>query len=172
MVLLSPNSYAKIYKTVDEDGTVVFTDVPPKDHGEAVELSQGNRYQTTAAPISAAAASEPYVRPRDEEDVVEETRQYDDISITSPIHNAAVRDNAGNVNITYSLAPQLDTEHGHQVELVLDGAVTEGFNLTNLDRGTHTAIVRVTDAAGGIVSQSAPVSFHLLRHSALRRRAN
>ncbi len=62
-----------------------------------------------------------------------------------------IRDNAGNVQIEAAITPPLRSDH--RLLLVLDGTPTEVeavngvFELSNVDRGTHTAGARAVDRA-------------------------
>ncbi len=168
------DALAAIYKTVDEDGNVVFTDVPPaKGDGAAVDLSAGNRYAPApvTTPLPAPAAAQ-------EEEEEQEITSYERIGILAPANDEAIRDNAGNLSVRYALSPSLDTKHGHSLRLLLDGVPQAGeageatFSFTNLDRGTHTLTLQVVNASGQVLNESAPVSFHMLRFSALQRSAN
>jgi hypothetical protein len=55
------------------------------------------------------------------------------------------------------------------MRLFLDGSVVqEGaqttFNLANVDRGTHTVKLDITDDKGDVLIGSKPSTFHLLRY--------
>lgn len=179
--LLAPPADAatRIYRTVDEDGNVVFTDVPPRpgEPGEAVELGQSS----TFSPPPAAQAPQPSERTmrleewlgEDGEESAEDAAvsSYSSLNIVTPADDAGLRDNAGNVTVTAEVSP--DLQPGHVLELYLDGQLVQStrsgsvFQLSNVDRGTHTIEVRVADAAGNPLIRSEPRTFHLQRRSVL-----
>jgi len=175
---------SRIYRTVDENGNVVFTDVPPRPEqpGEAVELETGNTF--TPPPRATPEAGETSVRLEDwldgdestaagDPQSVEEDQQtvdYQSLQIASPAHDATVRENAGNVTIAAEIQPSLAT--GHVMQVFLDGELrqqghTTTFQLVNLDRGTHNVQVRVVDQTGSPRISSEPSVFHLQRRSVI-----
>ena len=166
----APGAHTAIYKTTDADGNVVFTDVPPKDDAESLELIQGNSYRPeTPAPAS--------VVPVGAEDTAEDAEDmpaasYDKITITSPANDEAVRENTGNIAVNVSLNPALDTSSGHRVQVLVDGqvageAASATVSLQNIDRGTHSLIAQVIDANNSVLASSDAVVVHLQRYSIL-----
>jgi hypothetical protein len=161
--------YAQIYKTVDEDGNVVFTDVPPNRDTGAVQLDEYSTYE----PAAAAPAAQTSGRSAGiEEGETEPEPSYEMISILTPRNDEPIRENSGMVSISVSTVPQLDTSAGHRVQILLNGTVmAEGgmqdFVLENVDRGSHQLTAQITNANGDILVQSAPLTFHLQRYSAL-----
>jgi hypothetical protein len=156
----------QIYKTVDEDGNVVFTDIPPKDDevGEQIVVEQPNSFSVGEG---AGEASQWIVEPEAAEADAEEPRErYLSLAIVSPADDEAVRENAGNVTILTEPTPHLKV--GHRMRLIMDGQpVQEGrqaqFKLENVDRGTHTIVTEILDEQGRVLIRSAPSSFHMLR---------
>src|SRR5690606_22069915 len=86
----------RIYRTVDEDGNVVFTDVPPKSEqpGQSVDLNESNTF--TAPERAGTGRSVESWLGGAEEDQEQEPADtgYRSLSITSPPPNAPLRDNA------------------------------------------------------------------------------
>jgi hypothetical protein len=163
----------KIYRTVDEDGNVVFTDVPPKsgEQGEAVDLNQSNTFtppqrQDTGRSLGSWRGEGEAAGDGEEPGGA----RYRAVSVASPANDADIRDNAGNVTIGAAIDPELHS--GHAVQLYLDGELQQSaqgtsFRLTNIDRGTHSVELRIVDQAGNTVAASAPSTFHLQRRSVL-----
>lgn len=174
---------SRIYKTVDENGNVVFTDQPPRpgETGESVELTTGNTF--TPPPRPAQTGSDGSVSLEDWLEGGEGAREdgeseegggsvtsYQSLAITSPANDAAVRENAGNVTISAAIQPSLAV--GHIMQVYLDGQLrqqgfTTSFQLVNLDRGTHNVQVRVVDQSGNTLIASEPSVFHLQRRSVI-----
>ena len=166
LLLPSTATAAQIYKHTDENGKVVFTDVPPRDGESAekveVEVTAPNSFETPEAIRVDPNAW--IVDPEAESEVAAFNYQYS--RITSPADDESVRENAGNVTLTAEIVPNLRT--GDQLHLVIDSTVqqvtrTPHFNLTNVDRGTHVARVDVVDAAGKVLLSGQPSTFHLQR---------
>lgn len=149
-------SMAEVYRSVDEHGNAVFTDKPSPD----AELMKLDELQTIKPPpvedfeyTPAKARPEP---------------KYKEITITSPQHDVAIRDNGGNVSVNIATQPGIGG--GDMIVLYLDGkeimlgrATTKAFN--GLDRGSHQLRAVIKDAGGSILLSSQSVTFHLLRQS-------
>ncbi len=156
---------SRIYRTVDEDGTVSFTDIPPRDDesAEQVVIETPNSFDIEEA-----------IGPREEwivdsEDEGEEPAfSYRSLAIKSPQDDEPIRDNAGNVAVVAVAKPRL--QRGHKMRLLLDGQpVQEGyqtdFKLLNVDRGTHSLATEIIDKSGAVLIRSDTTTFHLLRIS-------
>jgi hypothetical protein len=174
--LLAPPAEAatRIYRTVDEHGNVVFTDVPPRpgEPGQAVELGEGTIFTSPPQPAAQMRLEdwlgETAAGNQDDED---SDTAYQSLRIVAPAHDEGLRDNAGNVTIRTELVP--DLRAGHLLQLYMNGTLVQSvrsgntFQLTEVDRGTHTIEVRVVDASGSHLIRSAPSTFHLQRRSVL-----
>jgi Domain of unknown function (DUF4124) len=155
----------QIYRTVDANGNVVFTDVPPVNRegqpdGEKVTVEPANIYEppVVATPTQASTTTSTGA-----------PSYYSELVIVDPVDDATVRENAGEVLIQAVTTPTLRSDH--RMLLVFDGAPTEVeavdgvFELSNVDRGTHTAAARVVNSDDVVLIESAPVTFHLLRYA-------
>ncbi|WP_455204981.1 DUF4124 domain-containing protein [Kaarinaea lacus] len=152
-------SQAAVYKHVDEQGNVSYSDVPSKKDEKPVKVEEPMTFTPDPATRS-SSSSETEKKP------AEKPVEYQSLSIISPANDAAVRSNSGDVTIQLSLAPELQRKH--YIIVILDGAkVHEGSStsvtLTNLDRGTHTISAQVQDAREKTLLASDPISFHLQR---------
>jgi hypothetical protein len=159
-----PVTTKKIYRSIGPDGSIVFSDVPT-DGAEEVDLSQPTVVDAPPPPE--------FVYTREKE--AAPVDRYDMLAITSPGHDEAVRENAGNVSVNVSMNPNLSG--GDQVVLLLDGReVAAGtqttFRLQNVDRGTHQLRALVRGPDGSILKNSEAITFHLLRHSRLHPKPN
>ena len=162
LVAASSVAVAEIYKTVDANGNVVFTDIAPVDRSgqpapQPVTVTPMNTYDS---PTQAPPATEA-------DDEATAPTYYSQLTVTSPAADETVRDNGGYVEVQVALTPALRA--GHRMLLVFDGEPTEieavsgGFQLTNVDRGTHTAGARVVDRRGNVLIESAASTFNLMR---------
>jgi hypothetical protein len=160
--LLAGSAAAEIYKTVDANGNVVYTDVAPKTGGTTVDATPLNSYDPTHVPRNSVSPSA-----TDSAGAALDAHYYSVVRITEPGDDEAVRENAGNVVVAVAVSPALRGDH-HLV-LTLDDEPLDAepednvFTLGNLDRGTHIATAEIIDASGAIVAQSQPVTFHVLR---------
>lgn len=155
---------SRIYRTVDEQGNVVFTDVPPREDEESAQIviETPNSFDAREAIPQRDAW---IVEPTDEAAAPAFT--YESLSIVSPQNDEAVRENAGNLSIVANVNPRL--QYGHVMRLMMDGAVIqEGrqttFTLANVDRGTHVIGLEIIDEQGQVVARSDDSTFHMLRY--------
>ena len=153
----------KIYKTVDEDGNVVFTDVPPKGDDSVQEVN-------VTAPNTAdlGTATPPIDSLIDPQEV--ESFAYRSLRITSPEHDQSVREPMGDIEVVVEVQPKLRAEH--ELRLLVDGAAQQvgrksNFVLSRLDRGTHTLQVEVVHRNGEVLVASELSVFHLQQYSEL-----
>jgi hypothetical protein len=157
-----------VYKTVDSQGRPVFTDQASED-AQAVKLEEpmtfpGKAFAEDYGRFTAASPNE----------TTDTGPAYSVMEITSPGPDEAIRNNPGNISISYRISPAL--QPGHLLQLMMDGAARQPLSggkmieLENVDRGTHTVHLRVIDRETGEEIQAGPpVSFTILRHSILSR---
>ena len=156
----------RIYKVVDANGNITFTDKPPvssQDKSSSVELNQIN--------ISAP----PPERTRNtttETNKPEAILDYD-ITIASPPDSTTIPMGPGNFSLAASVSPSL--ENGDKLQLILNGEPygnpqnSSNWNLTNVLRGAHDLSVQAVSNSGKVLSQSRPVRVYVLRPSKLYR---
>ncbi len=151
---------AAVYKSVDAQGNVVYTD-EPTGNGKPVDLPP----LSTIPPPKYTPASP------QEKSATPATAGYTQLRITSPGADATLRDNTGDVPVSAAIEPALNVAAGHRFQYYLDGQ-TQGESttaarivITNVDRGTHNVSVAVVDGEGKEVMRSTAVPFHLHRQS-------
>jgi hypothetical protein len=161
LVLIVGSAQAeKVYKVIQPDGTVEYTDAPPAD--EPAKEIRVEPINTIEAPAPSAGSSG---QPTDSAQA-----GYSEVRITSPANDVSIRDNAGNVNVDVSLEPALRS--GDKIDLLLDGQSVGGgkktaITLTDMERGTHSLQALVKDASGKVVARSNTVTFTLQRRSVI-----
>ncbi len=155
LVAMNGLAATKIFKTVDADGNVVFSDLPAgsNQNPETVEVEAPNIFDSEGA---AAQGAEPWVAVGDDAGAGPALPQaYSSLTIATPAADESIRDNTGNLNVVAHLVPALQS--GHSVRLLLDNvpaglASSAGedatFALSNIDRGTHTLTAEVVDGNG------------------------
>lgn len=162
LLLLGPAGpgLAAVYKWVDEQGNVVYSD-QPRPGAEQVKVPPVSTYPAPPLPPRTAGADAPKAP----------APAYTQVSIVQPSHDSTVRNNAGVVVISALLEPPLRSDLGHQIVLSMDGepvgepGPTTAIQLSNVDRGTHTLQVSVVDDAGEVLASSEPSTFHMRRVS-------
>jgi len=152
---------AAVYKSLDSQGNVVYTDEPSGD-AKPVKLPP---LSTVPAPRYKSAAQSPANADRSAE------ANYRQVSIVSPTQDETLRDNTGAVPVNVVTKPELNSASGHRFRYYLDGHVqgkpTESGQIIfeNLDRGAHTVEAAVVDSAGQELMRSSSVQFFLHRQS-------
>lgn len=161
LMLLSPTlTSAAVYKWVDPDGTVHFSDTP---HEGAQELH-------VAPPQTYTPGRVPPITPREEAPPA--PVEYTRFELVSPTDDATLRDNTGAITLKFALEPALKVARGHKLIVLLDGqaqpaAKSGSITLQNVDRGTHTLQGQVVDSGGKILMSSKSITVHLFRQSIL-----
>ena len=164
-ICLSAPAASQIYKTVDEQGNVVFTDIPPREddqNAEQIIVEDPNSFAVEEAIPSADA----WIVEQPEGEAEEAPFRYNTLEIVSPADDEPVRENAGNITIVTNVSPRL--QRGHVARLLMDGAVVQegpqaSFSLANVDRGTHTIAVEIVDEQGQVLIRTVNSTFHMLR---------
>lgn len=166
--ILPLTATAGIYKSVDENGNVLYSDEPSPG---AVEI----RKKEIPTVPSVVPEIDTESGTSDEADTAGTGVLYDRIEIVSPEPDTAVRNNAGNLAVSVALQPALKATHS--LQLNLDGVQVSRsrspvFQLQNVDRGTHTLTAVVINAEGNEVQRSSAISFTMQRHSELNPKAD
>lgn len=153
---------AEVYRWVDEQGNVVFSDQAGPG-AEPVKLPEITTYEALpydpeilASPPEGADGGAP---PRYQ------------VAFLQPTQNETLRDNQGNVPVALQLEPRL--RKNDRIVLQLDqGARTvevdePAYTFTGIDRGSHTLQAWVVNAQGERVGDIAQTAFHLHQASRL-----
>lgn len=145
------NSPAQIFKVVNEDGSVTYTDTPPPN-AETVELDIKTRNVVSAIKT-----------PKTQKVQVKKKKPNYSVSITSPAPEATLRDNAGNIVIK---AEQNSAEKAPLYRLIFDGAPVKSnssgiFKLEGVHRGAHTYKVELTNNTGKTLASSPTQTLYL-----------
>ena len=151
-----PILYGEVYKTVDKDGNIIFSD-KPSSNSEEIKLQELKTTETIKPSISSSSRKS---RGENEEDL-----SYKKLFVSNPVDGSSVRSNSGNVSISIVLEPSLRS--GHRILITMDGKeVSKGSgksaSVTNIDRGTHTVGASVIDSSSNAII-SASSTFSILR---------
>lgn len=151
---------AAIYKWVDADGTVHFSDTP-REGAEEVHVAPPQIYTAPRVPPITPRPAAP-----------EAPAAYQRFELLAPTNDATLRENTGAVTLSFAVDPPLKTGAGHRLVVLLDGKpVSEGrsatLTLENVDRGTHSLQGRIVDGRGKVLISSQSITVHLQRHSIL-----
>ena len=153
MMAISLPAWSEVYRHVDENGNVTFSDEPQKG-AEAIKVKP---VTTVTLPklrdLPNEAANTRQQDPRDEAQA-----SYQSIQFTAPANNEAFWSGSGDITFSVSSTPGL--RGGHMYEVSLDGQIVgqsaDGtVAVQNVYRGTHQAQVSIVDKEGRPV----PVSY-------------
>jgi hypothetical protein len=155
-----PTRNGEVYKWVDENGVVHYTDKPPSEtvkpaklpplqtyrQGTAPDLTKFDRAGTPARPAAASAAPQ--------------------IQVVTPANDETFHGGDRTVPVAVVLTPALGA--GQRLIYMLDGKTAgsssgTSYAFTDVDRGTHTASVAVVDADGQELTRSSGVTFHVIQ---------
>lgn len=150
------SAWADVYKTVDKDGRVIYSDSPLSDKAEKVELREINTVPR-AEPLPGAHVDS--VAPQ-EADI-----NYK-IDIISPRTDVTIPAGQRDLAIAVSLNPPLQNDH--LLVYFLNGELLEETTLNNIvvkdvPRGAHTLVVEAIDPNGQSLGTSAPVTVNVIR---------
>ena len=149
---------ATVYRWVDENGVTHYSD-QPHENAEKVTISAPQTYSAPRQAPSNNSTSRPGA-----------PTTYS-CAITQPANDDTFPNTTAVVTTVQSSPPP---SQGAKVVLMFDGLRVQNFppgggafQLSNLDRGTHTLQAQIEDSTGKVVCQSSPVSFTVLQPSVL-----
>ncbi len=145
----------KIYKVVNEDGTITFSD-RPLPGSEELEITVPTSNVRTNVPTP------PALNVYQKNDKTEYK-----IEILSPEKDATIRSNTGEVNIVASIKPN----RAGLYQLSLNGQTVESptgkFYIKKLPRGAYTYNINFLDNSGKVIASSETRNLYLHQASAL-----
>lgn len=159
LVLLAQVVAADVYKTVDKDGKIKYTDNPKTEKAEKIELRELNTVP------AAQPQALPQSVPVDSINTQQAALSYQ-INIISPRSNVTIPVGQRDLAIAISLNAEL--QQGHLLVYFMNGELLEETTMTNIivkdvPRGTHTLVVEAIDANGRSLGTSPPVIVNIIR---------
>lgn len=141
-----------VYKKVNPDGSVVFTDVESTD-SEEVKIRKPTSFSPPKLPRLNLPTKK--LKPKYNYSVV----------INQPANDSTI---VGKHDVVVSVSVRPDIKRsGHQIRYRLAGqSITKrdsSVTFKNVDRGTHKLIVTIVDARGEAVSLAVSSTFHMKR---------
>ncbi len=152
LALLSLVAQATVYKWVDKDGKVHYSD-EPNPQAQAVEFTDKTQNQISLE------------TPKPLPDPIEVEQVGYALKILSPQHEETIRDNAGDFQVQVEVEPELAS--GHFLQLYIDGISSSDaqrsnlFQLKNIDRGEHTLQLKAVQQNGKVLASSSPITIFL-----------
>lgn len=163
-LLYSFTVFAGLYKGLDEEGNVIYSDKP-------FENSQ------KFTPPAITVVDAPKVAPKKEELAEEETTEttYTKFSIAAPKNNQTIW-NVPDLTVALQLTPALDTVAGHTTWLLMDGKplVKKSRSLLlqigRADRGEHKLQAQIRNEKGKIIKRTKTITVHI-KNTVVQRKA-
>lgn len=159
-VFLAGAACADVYRQVDAQGNVTFSDEP----------SSGAK-PIRVKPVTTIKLPKP--EDLEEQQPVEKQQEkslYNTLVFTAPQNNQAFH--SGNGNVEFQLLSEPALRSGHKYEVTIDGqpvgqSSTNTIMVPNMDRGTHQAGINIIDQNGVQVTSGTAISFTVHRSSRL-----
>jgi len=164
--LYSSLAMAQVYKVVDAQGNVTYTDQAPADGSAPMVLPELSIIKTDnqdKVPVSDAdagvadAAAPAELTPR------ELRKMYKDFRITRPLPEETFWGTANSVVISWGSSAAF--QPGMQVRVIVDGTAhsgtEDGMLALTLDRGEHTVSADLLDERGRKIASTQKVTFFI-----------
>lgn len=143
---------ADIYRSVDDEGRVTFSDqAMPGAEAIAPAASQAVYGLARRDDLSASVVGDP--------------GPYEAFAIATPSDNAVIESDDGRLDLGLLLIPSLMP--GQRLRLLVDGQPVESGNgrtqlsLRRVSLGTHQLQARILDEAGATVAATATIAVHM-----------
>lgn len=157
-------SSANIYKVVDENGNVTYTDQKPSPGAQPVDLPPLSVVETTKPDVPAVTspgAEEKAATPRDLR------KQFSDFRIIQPQNEETFWGTANTVVVSWGSSQPVPEDM--KVVLYVDGEARDvpgsGSVSLTLDRGEHQVYAELRDARNRRVVTTDTVTFFVKQHS-------
>jgi hypothetical protein len=159
LLLTVATASAQIYKSVDAQGNVSYSD-QPSPGAQPIQLEP---LSITPEPVTTAP---PTITPIQTAPITtDKPVVYQQLQIISPTNDQTIWNNNGQVTVSVSVMPAL--AGNDSIQLVVDGKITAestsatNFNLDQLDRGTHVIQAQIVRNKKQIVKVSNSVTFYI-----------
>lgn len=163
-VLLAAPAFAEVYRQVDAQGNVTYTDEPSGN--TPVERVDIKPVTTITLPKPKAVREPEELRQK----VKTEGGIYSDVRFRSPENQQAFWRADGNVSFQVTSTPP--PREGHKYEVTLDGqpvgqSRSGTINVSSVYRGTHQARVSIVNSSGITIKSGETISFTVHQPSVL-----
>ena len=158
-LLFAINADAGLYKGMDAEGNVVYSDKP---FSNAKEIT----------PPALTVMDAPKIEPKAVAEEVEEESAdtvYTKFSMLSPTNNQSIWNDDPGLVVQLQTTPALNTSIGHTIWLLLDGkpliknSESLSLSVNRIDRGTHSVQAQIRDKEDKVITLSNAVIIHVKR---------
>ncbi|MFV2061239.1 MAG: hypothetical protein ACC653_11200 [Gammaproteobacteria bacterium] len=163
------SSSKEIYRNVNEDGVVEFTDQGVAN-SEKIKLKTTNTFKAADKKIT----PRPEINDDSNDSGTQNVAKYSQIAISSPTPDQQIRSNDGLLTVSISISPGLNIAAGDQIELYFDGRsqgkqTSTQFSLKDVYRGQHRVQAKIINKSGVVLKISKPVQFVIHKFSILNK---
>ena len=175
-LLSAGQGVAEVYKTVDENGNVVYTDSPPTPDAKPLEMRPLSVIETVKITPRAIPATEADANKDGEVTSIRVLRRgYRDFRLVSPVQEQTFSGNRNTATIAWDTRYRI--EEGMSVTIFIDGKAqpptTESvIEVSLLNRGEHTVTAELRDSRNRRVASADPVTFYIRQNSVNFNRPN
>ena len=164
---MSGHVAAQLYKGVDAEGNVVYSD-KPFENAETFT-------PPTLSVMDAPKVAKPEAAPETPEEEEKVETSYSRFTILSPSSGETIWNNP-DLAVRMIIEPELATKEGHRIWLLMDGSPvvrhsgSPVINIGQVYRGTHTFEGQVRNQKGQILKRTSPVQVHI-KQTAIKKQA-
>lgn len=165
LLVTTVTNSAQLYKIVNDDGSVTYTDTY-QPNAQEVNLTSTNSAVMPSISASSTASNR-------QKKVLKEFPEYK-LTFISPVDKQTIRNNSGNMTISASLnsASNLTATPSGKFQLIIDGMLKQSkpvpiFTVQNLDRGEHSVQIKLIHQTGKILASTETRVFYLKQASRL-----
>lgn len=170
MIAIPASPAATLYRWVDENGRVHYSD-RPQQGAETLEVEPAQTFEAPK-PRATQPARRPAAAPEAAEPA-EPAVSYASLAVRSPTQDQVLWNIGTVLPVALALEPAL--QPGHRIVLRFNGAAVDAWpgtatsgQVRDVYRGTHTVSAEIVDANGTVLKTSAPVTFYVKQTSILR----
>ncbi len=156
LLLTAVQAQHKIYKSVDENGNVVFSDQPPSKDAVPIVLQESNVVKIVKA------------QPAPMDDPNQQATAPTEIAILSPESEATFWGTGNDLSVQLEITPAMTP--GMKIQLYIDDEhvatiSTSATRLQQIDRGTHTFRAELISRNGEIIATTESRTFFMKQWS-------
>jgi hypothetical protein len=164
LAIASGSLAAQVYKTVDEDGNVTYTDRQPEDGSTPIKLPELSVIEAPVYEKAPSSADKSAAGEGEEKPLRFLRKHYEDFAIVSPQQEESVWYSQEVIAVVWGTANPL--EAGMRVTVSVDGVrqpptAERVIPMTGLERGEHTATAELTDGRNRRIATAAPITFFI-----------
>jgi hypothetical protein len=159
------SAHGQVYKIVDKDGNVTYTDQAPGDGSEPMKLPELSVVSTDYEDSAETATESAAVEASEEQELTlrDVRKMYRGFSISSPSPNQTFWGTENSVVLGWQ-SPQ-PLQEGMTVQMIVDGVPqpesTANMMAMTMDRGEHSVSAKLLDARGRTLATTASVTFFI-----------